>query len=116
MSAFQPLFSEERIVVVADMFKPLVLQCQAHADPIPFYEWSRNNTIASGARKMNNGVDLHNRITFTMVNVSWSDRGTYFCNAWNSKGYKYKKYEVIVNRKSKFYFKYFEILSIRAIS
>ena len=98
VSAFKPVFPEKKTTVVADLFKPLTLRCHARAEPIPLYEWSRNNTIASGQTKIKDGVIVKsNHVTLTLCNVTWSDRGSYFCNAWNSKGYEFKEYEVIVN-------------------
>ncbi|XP_066932534.1 uncharacterized protein [Clytia hemisphaerica] len=103
VSAFKPVFPEKKTTVVTDLFKPLTLRCHARAEPIPLYEWSRNNTIPSGQTKIQDGVVVKsNHVTLTLRNVSWSDRGSYFCNAWNSKGYEFKEYEVIVNAIQKF--------------
>ena len=98
--SFKPVFSEARKVIVTDLFKSILLQCQAYADPMPHYAWSRNNTVPSGAYKIHTGINLfRNYTTLSIVNISWTDRGIYFCNAWNSKGFQYKEFEIIVNRK-----------------
>lgn len=95
------MFTKEKIVVVSDLFKPLVLRCKAQGDPLPFYEWSRNKTIVSGAMsKISKGVNYRNDQTVLIVkNVSWSDRGSYFCYAWNSNGYQLQEFQLRVNRK-----------------
>lgn len=98
--SFKPVFSETRRVIVTDLFKPIFIQCQAHADPMPYYEWSRNTTVTSRADKINIGIQLYKTYTtLSIANISWFDRGIYVCNAWNSKGFQHKEYEIIINRK-----------------
>ena len=100
VSPFPPTFQHKRTTVVTDLFKPLKLSCRARAEPIPLYEWSRNGTIPLGNEAITDNVVVHNNHVSLMIqNVTWSDRGLYFCNAWNSKGYEYKEYNVVVNRK-----------------
>lgn len=98
VSAFQPTFERKKTAVVTDLFKPLKLSCRARAEPIPLYEWSRNGSIPQGNAAITEGVGVHsNHVTLTLRNVTWNDRGLYICNAWNSKGYQYKEYNVVVN-------------------
>ena len=100
VTAFKPLFRSKKTVVTVDLFEPLTLRCHARAEPTPLYEWSRNGTIGDGKTSIKNGVVTHsNHVTLALRNVTWEDRGSYFCNAWNSEGYEYKEFEVVVNRK-----------------
>lgn len=103
VSAFQPLFDDEEATVTTDLFVPLNLSCKARAEPLPIYEWSRDTSMRDDQTKsfqLSQNTTTHNGRTLLMIrNVTWSHRGVYFCNAWNSEGYNFKKYNLVVNRK-----------------
>lgn len=102
VSAFQPLFDEKETQVTTDQFVPLDLTCKARAEPLPIYEWSKDKSMhddqSTSVGVRGNATTHDGRTVLTIQNVTWADRGVYFCNAWNSKGYNFKKYNVHVNR------------------
>ncbi|XP_057293625.1 uncharacterized protein LOC130622207 [Hydractinia symbiolongicarpus] len=96
VSAFPPYFEKKKSFIQTDLFKPVSAACKAHADPYAVYRWTKKignseQTITFGLATKND----HSILSFP--NITWSDRGIYTCNAWNSEGSAAKEYEVVVN-------------------
>ena len=100
VTSFTPRFAESRVTVDTDLFKEVKLECTALADPYTVYKWSKRSSIQNGGISMETGVSVnsHNS-TLIFRNITWQDRGLIYCNAWNSKGYASKEYDINVRRK-----------------
>ena len=94
----KPIFRELRETRTVDMWSSQLFHCDLTSDPPSISDWSKELPIMNGGVKIRgeNFQVFINR-SFVIRNVTWNDRGNYFCNALNSEGSTTRLIELTVN-------------------
>ncbi|XP_053356223.1 contactin-5 [Clarias gariepinus] len=80
--ASAPVFSANKVSVIATVGKDIYLECRPRASPKPRITWRRGDSKISSSRRM---VVLWNN-TLQIINASRADEGSYACRAENQFG------------------------------
>ena len=81
-----------------DLWSNQLFHCILTSEPPAIFAWSKDVPMMKGGDELS-GDNFHifeNR-SLLIRNISWSDRGNYFCNALNSAGSNSKIVELNVN-------------------
>lgn len=97
---FAPSFAQSNKYITTDLFKKVTLECRPLADPYVVYKWTKTNPYQIGSKSVKmNVIKKSEYSTLTFPNITWDERGRYYCNVWNSQGNAKVSYDIKVNRK-----------------
>lgn len=97
---FAPSFAQSNKYITADLFQKVKLECRPLADPYVVYKWTKTNPYQIGSKSIETNVIKKSEYsTLTFPNITWGERGRYYCNVWNSQGDAKVAYDIKVNRK-----------------
>ena len=98
VTPLKPTFREIAESRTVDMWSNQLFSCVFTSDPRSIFAWSKELPIVDGGLRLGGGNFhiLRNR-SLQIQNVTWNDRGKYFCNAMNSEGITTRRVELNVN-------------------
>eukprot|EP00794_Sanderia_malayensis_P003344 gene3344-3833_t len=86
-----PFFKEPVETRKVAMWSSQVFTCEFSSDPPSLLVWSKNFPMKSGGAKLEgDNFKVLSNGSLHVENVTWADRGDYFCNALNSQGSQMK--------------------------
>ncbi len=97
----KPHFKELREARKVNMWSSQLFTCEFSSDPPSLFEWSKEVPLMKGGKRLHGeNFKVFSNGTMLVKNVTWSDRGNYFCNVLNSEGSEARLVELDVHGKS----------------